>query len=56
MVTLLEDAIGDKNNSENVSIAIRYVKDGMVHELCQDVYRYDASNFFINMKFRVHVC
>lgn len=30
--TLLEDGTRDKNNRENIAIAIRYVKSGIVNE------------------------
>lgn len=46
--TLMEDGTKDKNNRENVAIAIRYVKDGKVKESLLDVIttkKLDAKTF-----------
>ncbi|KAH0816091.1 hypothetical protein GEV33_006700 [Tenebrio molitor] len=46
--TLMEDGTRDKNNRENISIAIRYVKNGKVFESLLGIYttkELDAKNF-----------
>ena len=46
--TLLEDGTRDRNNRENVSIGIRFVKDGIVHESLLGIYvtdKMDAKTF-----------
>ena len=46
--TLLEDGTRDKNNRENVSIGIRYVKEGKVFESLLGIYttkKLDAKTF-----------
>lgn len=46
--TLLEDGTRDKNNRENIAIAIRYVKDGIVNESLLTVTttkNFDAATF-----------
>jgi hypothetical protein len=46
--TLMEDGTRDKNNRKNISIAIRYVKNGKVFESLLGIYttkELDAKNF-----------
>lgn len=46
--TLLEDGTRDKNNRENIAIAVRYVKDGQVKESLLDIITtkdFDAETF-----------
>ena len=46
--TLLEDGTRDKNNRENIAIAVRYVKDGQIKESLLDLItteNFDAETF-----------
>ncbi|GBP51305.1 hypothetical protein EVAR_34091_1 [Eumeta japonica] len=46
--TLMEDGTRDKNNRENIALAIRYVKDGVVNEsllMVKTTENLDAATF-----------